>query len=383
MKLQRHRRGALTIALGAVLMLLGALALNAAGDTLQYAFPAPQATKDGGELTAVYEQAQAQLASVADSLSAYAVAARRQGASLSGGAGRSAEVTIYAVGEGYFDVMHETLQNGRFISAADVSRADEVVVVEEKSALALFPGVDPVGQTLTIDGVTYEVAGVIAGGRKLGESDEAVAYIPITTAGKQAMEMQTVACVALGADDTTGPAILMEDTLSAWRSGGSFYSMPKLRLRAATPLIWTVIIAGAAALLAALQRMNAWAARRICGYRERLRTRYAREMALSIAGDLLLAAMLYGLWALLLSRLAVFAVEPLYVLTEWIPEVIVELSSLEERFWALQSASSAAVRCVTRESCVIELGQGLLRWGLTAVLLGLAMRASRWLSGDA
>ena len=74
-----------------------------------------------------------------------------------------------------------------------------------------------------------------------------------------------------------------------------------------------------------------------------------------------------------------FSVEPLYVFTEWIPEVMVELSSLQSRFWALSDANAAALRCMTREVCVMELGEGLMQWGFMALLLGLALRGSEWL----
>ena len=382
MKQRKRRRGGLTLLLGALLMALGALALSLPGDLLQFAFPAPAATQEGNEIAALYETAQEKLASMADSLTAYAVAARRQSVSISSGEGKAAQVTLYAVGEGYFDVMHETLRSGRFVSGADVSRVENVIVIEEKNALALYPGVEPVGQRLTLEGREYEVAGVIAGGRRLGEADEAVAYIPITAAGEHALPMQTVICSARCVD-TGGTAILMEDTLSAWQPNGSFYHLAKMRLGAVMPLRWALLIAGVCALLTALQHINALAMGRISLYHERLKTRYARDMAPGIAGSVLGLALLYGLWLALVSALAVFSIEPLYVFTEWVPEVVVELSSLENRFWALNNAHAAAIRCMTRETAVIELGQGLMRWGFMACLLGLALRLSRVINAEA
>lgn len=382
MKQRKRRRGGLTVLLGLLLMAVGAVLLMLPGNLLQFVFPAPAATEEGNEITAAYEAAQEKLASMADSLSVYAVAARRQGLSISSGEGKSAQVTLYAVGEGYFDVMHETLKAGRFVSGADVSRAENVIVIEERNALALYPGVDPIGQTLTLNGVEYEVAGVIGGGRRLGEADAYVAYMPITAAGKNALPMQTVACIARGVD-TRGTAILMEDTLSGWQQDGSFYNMAKLRLGAVMPLRWALLIAGVCALLAALQRINALAMERICLYHERLKTRYARDMAAGIAGSVLLLALLYGIWLALVSALAVFSIEPLYVFTEWVPEVIVEWNSLQSRFWALSSANASAVRCMSRETAVMELGQGLVRWGFAAYLLGLAIAGNRFVNTEA
>ena len=94
--------------------------------------------------------------------------------------------TLYAVGEGYFDVMHETLTDGRFVSGTDVARADSIIVIDEKTALTLFPGLEPVGQELTLGGVSYR-SRRHPGGRRHGEADAQRAYIPITAAGKNAL----------------------------------------------------------------------------------------------------------------------------------------------------------------------------------------------------
>lgn len=379
MKQKRKHPGMLAMLLGAVLMLTGALALFAAGDTMQYVFPAPPATPEGNELSALYEAGNKQLVSIADSLTAYAIGARRQGTSISSSTGGSVTAVLYAVGEGYFDVMHETLQAGRVISGTDVARADDVIVLDEKTALTLFPGLDPIGQTVNLNGLSYEVAGVIRGGRKLGEADPQIAYIPITSAGKNAMDMQTVQCVARGID-SIGSAILMEDTMRSWQAGGSFYNMTKLRLGAVMPLRWALLIVGVSVLLALLRRMNAVTMGRVCHYYEALRLRYARNMLPELALNVLLCAAGYAAILGLASALAVFSIQPLYVFTEWIPEVVVELSSLTSRFWALNDVHAAAIRCVTREFCVLELGEGLLRWGFMAFLLGLAMHGNRFLS---
>ena len=376
MKEKRRHPGAPAMLLGAVLMLLGALALWDAGDTLQYVFPAPESSA----LTALYKAGQEQLASIGDTLTASAIAARRQGASVSAQKGRSVTATLYAVGEGYFDVMHETLLDGRYVSGTDVSRADNVIVIDERTALTLFPGLDPIGQEVTLDGVTLTVVGVIRGGQRVGEADAQIAYMPITTAGERALPMQTVACVAK-AVQRTGSAVLMEDTLAAWHAGGSFYSLSKLRMGAAMPLRWALLIAGVSLLLALLRRMNALALRRVKRHRQQLRLRYARELLPDMAASAALCLLGYGAILALASALAVFSVQPLLVFTEWIPEVIVELSSLRSVFWSLNNAHAAAIRCVTREVCALELGRGLLRWGFGALLLGLAMHGSRFLSG--
>lgn len=378
---KRKRRGVLLAALGAMLMICGAFVLHGAGDGLQYILPAPAATKEGGELTELYKAGQEQLEAMADSLKAAAIGARAQGMNVSSGESRSVETTLYAVGAGYFDVVHETLTGGRLISETDVKRADRVIVIDESAALTLFVGDDPLGKEVTLEGVKYEVAGVIRGGRRLGETDEHVSYIPITTAGDQALGMQTVELLARGSDSIAS-AILMEDTLSAWKPGGSFYSLGKLAMGAAMPLRWLALIVGGMILLSLLARLNAHTWGRCCYYADQLKTRYARDMFPAMAGNALLCMLGYASLLGAAFALASFAIQPLYVFTEWVPEVVVELSSLTSRFWSLNHQNAAAVRCVSRGLCQVELGQGLLRWGLMAALLGVAVYGIPWLNRE-
>ena len=372
MENKKKRRGLLALLLGLALMLCGGALLTLSGGRLEYILPAPAATQEGGELNALYEEAQKQLASIADSVTASAVGARLQGATLATET-QNAQTTVYAVGSGYFDVVHETLLNGRLISEADVKRAEDAIVIDESTALSFFAGDEPVGKTVTLDGQNYEVAGVIKASRRLGETDEHVAYIPITAASANALAMQTVELIAQTADKTTGSAILMENTLKTWQSGGSFYNYNKLALGAVMPIRWAILFAGAALLLSLLARLNAAAWGRVCLYADRLKTRYARDMLAGMIASALLMLLGYAALAGAAFALAKFSIDPLYVFTEWVPEVLVELSSIAKRFWSLNDANAAAVRYVSRSFCVLETGCALLRWGLLALLLGAWM----------
>ena len=372
MENKKKRRGMPALLLGLALTVCGAVLLMLSGGRLEYILSAPAATQEGGELNALYEEAQKQLASIADSVTASAVGARLQGANIATET-QNAQTTVYAVGSGYFDVVHETLLDGRLISEADVKRAEDAIVIDESTALSFFAGDEPVGKTVTLDGLNYEVAGVIKSGRRLGETDERVAYIPITAASANALAMQTVELIAKTADKTTGSAILMENTLKTWQSGGSFYNYNKLMLGAVMPLRWVILFAGAALLLSLVSRLNAAAWGRVCYYADQLKTRYARDMLGGMIGSVLLVLLGYAALAGAAFALAKFSIDPLYVFTEWVPEVLVELSSIAKRFWSLNDANAAAVRYVSRNYCVLETGRGLLRWGLLALLLGAWM----------
>ncbi|MBR0408045.1 MAG: hypothetical protein IJI53_08410, partial [Clostridia bacterium] len=75
--------------------------------------------------------------------------------------------------------------------------------------------------------------------------------------------------------------------------------------------------------------------------------------------------------------LLVFSAQPLYVFTEWVPDNIVEWSSLKRVFWNLTASAANLTRFATRELRVIEFWGGVLRWGIVAALLGVALMPKR------
>lgn len=376
---KKKATGLAAFLLGAVLMIAGACILYTVRGVLEYVLPAPVATKEGDELLDLYKEGQEQMQSMGDSLGAWGIGARRQGANVYAAGGQGVEVTLYAVGEGYFDAVHETLLDGRFVTATDITRAERMIVLDERAALALYAGDDALGREVTLDGQTYEVAGVFKGGRRLGEVNAYCAYIPISAAGEDAMQMQTVHLIA-GAQNPTSAGLLMRDTLSSWKAGGSFYGYDKLTLGAVMPLRWALLFVGVAVLLALLARVNALAWRRVCHFSRLLQTRYARDLFPSMAASTLMCLALYALLAAAAFLLARFSIEPLYVFTEWVPEVVVEFNSLASRFWALNDANAAAVRYMSARACALELGQGLFRWGFAATLLGWALHGVPFLT---
>jgi len=69
---------------------------------------------------------------------------------------------------------------GRYISDADNEHRDMVTLLGAEVADNLFPGLDPLGRTIEIDGRPFEVVGVAKPiGTVLGQSQDAYVYIPI------------------------------------------------------------------------------------------------------------------------------------------------------------------------------------------------------------
>jgi putative ABC transport system permease protein len=82
----------------------------------------------------------------------------------------------------WLHVRARKLAEGRFINAKDASRAEPVVVLGPSTAQELFGFLDPVGQSVTIDGIAFTVIGVLesAGSDSSSNLDD-TAIVPLAT----------------------------------------------------------------------------------------------------------------------------------------------------------------------------------------------------------
>jgi putative ABC transport system permease protein len=95
--------------------------------------------------------------------------------------------SIQGVSEQYPDVRKWTVQSGEFFSEADVRTAARVIVIGQTLADNLFPGMDPVGQTLRVMNLPFRVNGVMArkGQDQQGRDQDDTAFAPYTTVQKK------------------------------------------------------------------------------------------------------------------------------------------------------------------------------------------------------
>ncbi len=71
---------------------------------------------------------------------------------------------------------------GRYVTDSDDSHRSQVTLIGADVATKLFPGVDPMGQTLFIDGRPFEIVGIAKPmGTVLGQAQDNFAYMPIQT----------------------------------------------------------------------------------------------------------------------------------------------------------------------------------------------------------
>lgn len=361
------------LAVGAVMMLISLGNLLAARELLQYAV-VPR-----GEMDAAVSQLLTVKREVADTLadctSALAVGGVTEKASVSAGSVNQT-CAVYAVGEGWFEADPVFLTAGRRLTETELKLGDKVAMVDEQLAFQLFGSELPEDAKATIDGVEYAVVGAYRHRRSVGEAAQYSAYVPLLSANQNARDELLFIAVPVA---NTGARTMFESTMRAnWEQDGSFISIGKEALRQRMIVRMLLLVFGLSVIFRLMRRMNGAAARSWTRFQERLRWNYFRTAAPSLMAFLGICLIGYGALLALLYALAAFSIQPLYTFTEWVPENVVEWSSLKAVFWSLAGDSAKLVRVGTRELRIVEFWGRILRWGTLGALYGaLLLRIRR------
>ena len=122
---------------------------------------------------------------------------------------KQTNVQVVGVVPDYATVHPDQLDHGRFISASDINSKARVVVVGAQTVTDLFGGLDPVGKSVKINGILFQVVGVMKsqGSGGFGFSRDATTYVPITTAfarlsRQRVGNQQTVSTIEVSAADS-------------------------------------------------------------------------------------------------------------------------------------------------------------------------------------
>jgi putative ABC transport system permease protein len=94
----------------------------------------------------------------------------------------SFNVSVTGVTEDYQEVRSYDVANGRFITDGDNKSQAFVAVLGSQTAEDLFGSLSPIGKTVSVNGIKFEVVGVLEskGSSGFGSSDDAV-FIPLQT----------------------------------------------------------------------------------------------------------------------------------------------------------------------------------------------------------
>ncbi|MDX1620275.1 MAG: ABC transporter permease [Nitriliruptorales bacterium] len=133
-------------------------------------------------------------------------------------AGQRAAGTVFGVSDAFTDVVTREVDRGQELAASDIVTARRVALLGSKVADSLFPGEDPIGQTITIGGLRFRVGGTLepVGGSVFGPDRDEQVLIPITAA-QRLFGTDRVDAIFVRANSTatiTEDADLLEATLA-------------------------------------------------------------------------------------------------------------------------------------------------------------------------
>jgi putative ABC transport system permease protein len=112
------------------------------------------------------------------------------------------------------------ISQGQFFTEADVRSAARVAVIGTTVANALFPGQDPVGQTMRVRNLTFRVIGVLQskGQSQMGQDQDDTLLMPYTTVMKKLMATNYISSLQLSATSEESTADAVRDITALLRA---------------------------------------------------------------------------------------------------------------------------------------------------------------------
>lgn len=384
-EIQRRRLPWVLMTLGALMALFALVMLLTTPKLLQYTVMAPEPGEKGENLVALLEPAAKIGQELKDSLSWTALEGICNAATLTSDAA-SQEVNLIAMGEGWLEVYPRFLIRGRRIGESELQSGAKVIMLDDELAFKLFGTQLPEDAAVTLNGVKYGVVGTVRhggsllGGRGVGDVLPYDAYIPLRTAISNGAGIRalTLSAVPRGG---SGASRLFMDSAGQWLPEGQLIDLSKEAMRGMMLPRFLLLVVGLYALVGLFKRMTLRAEAWFDGYRQALKQSYFKALIPKLLGIVGLTLLGYGALIGLTYLLMLFSSQPLYVFTEWVPENIVEWSSISRVFWNLTSEAGRLVRIGTRELRIVQFWSGIERWGVILLLLGAALLPKAWKKG--
>ena len=272
---------------------------------------------------------------------------------------------LICAGEGYYDVRPAYLKEGRLISQEETEKGVRVAVLDERLAFALFPTTQAAGSRVKLQEQWYDVIGVT---RYTGGPGDISSYgltVPLKAALGDGLTVEfAVAESAAG----LGAGRALESSAQTALGNGDYADLGKEVTRAWMLPRLLVIVFGLYGALWCLKKLIARTKLAAAGWKRRIREVYARAMLPRAVGEGALLALGFAAVIGAMAGLLSLIIGPMYVFTEWVPDVIVEWSSISGRVTELIGAAAKTVRVQTPEMFQARLYGGMIRWSVICAL---------------
>lgn len=123
--------------------------------------------------------------------------------------GENTESSIMGVSTTYFAIRDLTIEKGRSFTSSEVNRRAKVVILGSETVETLFGDNEPIGEDITIGGVTFEVVGTLKEKGSFGPfSFDDVAIVPYTTAMTRLLGVNYLGEIDLQIDGKADQAVV-------------------------------------------------------------------------------------------------------------------------------------------------------------------------------
>ena len=117
------------------------------------------------------------------------------------------------------EIRNLDIESGRFFTESENEHRAYVAVIGADVKEELFPFLDPVGRTLTLNGIPFEVIGVLAKqGSVLGQSQDTIVYVPRETLCKAWGAVRNIAIFVQAKGGVPGVPASMDEMRTIFRA---------------------------------------------------------------------------------------------------------------------------------------------------------------------
>ncbi len=400
------------LALAVCIALLGwsAVEVNAVGGDLQYLIPAPaietgtggqgdaqkdaqtdtqadsQADPAGAQSAAAQPNAKAlallnSLQTAAEDwtgiIERYALSGIAESATLVGDTDVSKQARLCALGPDALTLSPEYLRFGRLFYPEELENGSDGILLDEQLALALFRVAEPIGRTVTVSGVDFTVIGVLRHTKRVGDSADYAAYVPLAALWNQAVQLDALQVTARPISGA-GARSAFTTSMQSWQAGGTLIDLRKESMGALLPLRVLLFFCGCVVLFDLLRLWKNRLRGFINDYRERLKLEYAARLMPRLLAGTLLLALSCCLLALGAAVLINYIVAPVYTFPEWVPTVLVEWDDITAAFWRVWQGAAGLTELRSPELIRLRYFAMVTAWSSAAAVVALTGLWTRW-----
>lgn len=250
-------------------------------------------------------------------------------------------------------VQMPALVSGRNLYQEELDAGSRVAVLSESLAIALFRRGDPIGEEIQLGEKHYRVVGVNRWKQTPGDHHNGCIWVPLKALdddGIRTEVMQLSMRVAKG----KGAVSRLKGVVSPLIANGEMLSAAKEKHRTMLPARLLLVALGLMLLALCYPVLTALSRGTVMRCRMELTQAYSYRLLPKWLLRALGLLLVWGVWGVGVYYIGLFAVQPVYIFPEWIPQIPVEVKDILSTFWQNRGLSTKLVQYSTPELLLLR-----------------------------